>query len=532
MFTAYSARVFSLLLTSLLLAAEDRADLFAVNRIKTEAFSNSTVMDTVFYLTEASGPRLTGSPGYQNAADWVVRRLKEFGLVNVHQEKWGPYGRGWTNTHFEAHMLEPSYAPLIGMALAWSGSTSGMVTGQPVMAAIRTDEDIEKFRGKLKGAIVMTEPPKDLQFSTAAPARRFTDAELTAESMAQEPGSGGFRWQPPGQPLLSVEETRRGLIELRKFRQKMEAFLRDEGIALALSWGQKEGEGGTIFASQGGTFDSKNPAGYPLAALTPEHYNRIARLIERKIPVKVAFNIRNQWFDEPQTSNVIGEIPGNGKKDEVVMLGAHLDSWQGATGATDNAAGCAVMIEAMRILKTLDLKMDRTVRIALWSGEEEGYLGSRAYVKEHFGDRDTMKLTAEHAKLAGYFNLDNGTGKIRGIYLQENDMVRPIFAAWLAPFRDLGASTLSIRNTGSTDHLMFDALGLPGFQFIQDPLDYSTRTHHSNMDTYDRVQPGDLMQAAAIIAAFAYETASRPELLPRKPLPKPRQQEETRTATK
>jgi hypothetical protein len=524
----------ALWLAPLLPAAEDRANLLEVNRIKNEAFGNSKVMDHMFYLTDVSGPRLTGSPGYQRAADWVVQRLQEFGLVNVHQEKWGPFGRGWTNTHFEAHILEPSYAPLIGMALSWSGSTSGMVTGQPVMAVIRTDEDIEKFRGKLKGAIVMTEPLRDLPFSTAAMGRRFTDAELTAESKAQEPGSGGFRWQPPGQPLLSVEETRRGLMELRKFREKMEAFLREEGIALALSYGLRGGEGGTIIESEGGSFDVKKPAGYPMAALTPEHYNRIARLLEHKIPVKVAFNIRNQWFDEPRTANVIGEIPGNGKKDEVVMLGAHLDSWQGATGATDNAAGCAVMIEAMRILKALDLKMDRTVRIALWNGEEEGYLGSRAYVKEHFGDRDTMKLTAEHSKLAGYFNLDNGAGKIRGIYLQENDMVRPVFEAWLAPFRDLGASTVSIRSTGSTDHLTFDAIGLPGFQFIQDPLDYSTRTHHSNMDVYDRIQPGDLMQAAAIVAAFAYETASRPEMLPRKPLPKPRpkQQPETSTATK
>src|SRR5581483_10282585 len=225
--------------------------------------------------------------------------------------------------------------------------------------------------------------------------------------------------------------------------------------------------------------------------------------------------------DRTDSVNVVGEIPGTRKRAEGVMIGAHLDSWHGGTGATDNAAGSAVMIEVMRILKTLNLPMDRTVRMALWGGEEQGLLGSRAYVKEHFADRETMKLRPEHAKLAGYFNYDNGTGKIRGIYLQGNDMVRPIFEAWMQPFKDLGMTTGSIRNTGGTDHQSFDAVGLPGFQFIQDPIEYNTRTHHSNMDVYDRVQPGDLMEASAIMAAFVYHAAMRDEMLPRKPLPKP-----------
>jgi len=256
--------------------------------------------------------------------------------------------------------------------------------------------------------------------------------------------------------------------------------------------------------------------------LTPEHYNRVLRLLDNKIPVKLEFDIQAKFLDDRTDSvNVIGEISGGRKRDEVVMIGAHLDSWQGGTGATDNAAGCAVMIEVLRILKTLDLPMDRTVRMALWGGEEEGLLGSRAYVDEHFGKREDMKLKPEHAKLAGYFNVDNGSGKIRGVYSQGNDSMRPVFEAWFKPFQDLGAGTISIRNTGGTDHQSFDAVGLPGFQFIQDGLEYNSRTHHSNMDVYDRVQRADMAQMAAIVASFVYEAANRDEMLPRKPLPKP-----------
>jgi carboxypeptidase Q len=277
-----------------------------------------------------------------------------------------------------------------------------------------------------------------------------------------------------------------------------------------------------VFATAAGNQESKDVMPPPAVALTLEHYDRIARLIEKKIPVTLQFDIENRVDTEDKDSfNVTAEIPGSAKKDEVVMLGAHLDSWTGGTGATDNAAGSAVTMEVVRILKTLKLDMPRTVRIALWTGEEEGLLGSKAYVKEHFADRETMALKHEHTKLSGYFNLDNGSGKIRGVYLQQNDMMRPVFEAWLSPFKDLGASTVTIRTTGGTDHLSFDAVGLPGFQFIQDPLEYSTRTHHSNMDVYDRLQQPDLMQAAAIMASVVYEAAVRPEMLPRKELPKP-----------
>jgi Zn-dependent M28 family amino/carboxypeptidase len=257
-------------------------------------------------------------------------------------------------------------------------------------------------------------------------------------------------------------------------------------------------------------------------ALTAEHYDRIARMIERKQPVRLEFDIQSRLIDDSKDSyNVTAELPGTDKKDQLIMIGAHLDSWSFGEGATDNAAGCAVMMEVMRLLKTLDLKMQRTVRIALWGGEEEGLLGSKAYVADHFAAPADMKLKSEHQKVSGYFNFDNGTGKIRGVYLQGNDMMRPVFEAWLAPFKDLGATTVTIRNTSGTDHLSFDAVGLPGFQFIQDPIEYGTRTHHSNMDVYDRLQASDLAQASAIVTSVVYHAAMRDDMLPRKPLPKP-----------
>src|SRR5580700_2874242 len=509
----------------LLVLAGEKVDLLVINRIKAEAFENSKVMDHMFYLTDVNGPRLTGSPAYKGAADWVVKRMTEYGLT-AKEEKWGPFGRGWATKHFEAHLIEPQYQPLIGVPLAWTAGTDGTVTGEPIMVKITVDADFDKYKGKLKGKVVMTAPAKQLAMQTTASGHRLSDAELADESMAPEPGRSGFGFRPPGsadsQPPATPEEMRQRREERRKFQDKLAQFWKDEGVLVLLSFGYN-GDGGTVFASSGGPYDMKKPIAVTSVALTPEHYNRIARLMEHNIPVKLQFNIQNQVFeDQTDSVNVIAEIPGNSKKDEIVMLGAHLDSWHGGTGATDNAAGSAVVMEAVRILKSLNLNMDRTVRMALWSGEEEGLLGSRAYVKEHFGDRETMKLGPEHSKLAGYFNYDNGTGKIRGIYLQGNDMARPIFESWMEPFKDLGATTVTIRNTGGTDHQSFDAVGLPGFQFIQDPLDYSTRTHHSNMDVYDRIQATDLEQAAAIIASMVYNAATRPEKLPRKPLPKAR----------
>jgi hypothetical protein len=298
----------------------------------------------------------------------------------------------------------------------------------------------------------------------------------------------------------------------------------EEGVQLVVRGGAGRSEGGTVFSGGGRppAVDSKDPLPLPTVVITPEHYNRIARLLAHNIPVKLEFDVQTKFTDATDSVNVVGDIAGSGKKkDEIVMIGAHLDSWHGGTGATDNAAGSAVMIEVMRILKQTELKLDRSVRIGLWGGEEEGLLGSRAYVKEHFADPATMKTTSEHARLSGYFNIDNGTGKVRGVYLQGNDMMRPIFESWFAPLKDLGVSTITVRNTSGTDHLSFDGVGLPGFQFIQEPMEYDTRTHHSNMDVYDRIQRGDMMQMAAVVAACVYNTANREEMLPRKPLPKP-----------
>ena len=509
----------------LILFAEEKVDLAAVNRIKSEAFNNSKVMDTMFYLTDVYGPRLTASPNYKAAGDWAVKRLQEFGLTNVKEEKWGPFGRGWQCKYFEGHMVDPQFSALVGVPLAWTDGTNGSVTGEPVFAFIRNESDFDKYKGKLRGKIVLTVEPRELPLPSAAEAHRYTDADLAEEAEAPEPGRNGnygaYRPGRPGQPTAQ----RMSREERQRFQAKLNQFLKDEGVLLILSE-STNGLGGTIFAASGGSYDPKQPTGIAAVGLMPEQYNRIARLLQHNIPVKLEFNIQNEFLsDDPNSFNITGEIPGTGKhKDEIVMLGGHFDSWHGGTGATDNAAGSAVAMEAARVLKAINQPLDRTVRVALWGGEEEGLLGSRAYVKQHFGDPETMKLLPEHSKISGYFNLDNGTGKIRGVYLQGNDMMRPIFEAWLAPFKDLGVSTITIRNTGGTDHLSFDAVGIPGFQFIQDPMDYDTRTHHSNMDVYDRIQAGDLMQASATIASLVYDTANRPDMLPRKPLPPPQPQ--------
>ena len=509
-----------LLLTGAVTAAEEHVDLAAINRIKTEAFEHSKVMDHAFYLTDVYGPRLTGSPALKAAAEWAVRQFNTWGLENARLEAWGPFGRGWSQVRFSAQLKEPEYAPLIGFSRPWSPGTNGPVSGQPVLAVIQTAADMEKFKGKLKGKIVLIDPPRQLEPQTTALAKTFSDADLAAEVFALRPSPNSTYNSALGGRPAPARQLRGAA--LQRFKNKLNKFLTDEGALVAL-YSSTGTDGGNVRATSAGSQDEKNPLPIPSVALTPEHYNRIARLIGKKIPVTLEFDIENKFYDETRDAfNVVAELPGSDKKDEVVMLGAHLDSWTGGTGATDNAAGSAVVMEAVRILKATGLKPRRTVRLALWTGEEEGLLGSKAYVKEHFADRTTMALKSQHGKLAGYFNLDNGSGRIRGVFLQSNDMVRPIFDAWLAPFHDLGATALTIRNTTGTDHLSFDAVGLPGFQFIQDPVEYETRTHHTNMDVYDRLQKTDLMQASAIMASFVYHAAMRDEMLPRKPLPKPR----------
>ena len=483
--------------------AGEPVDLDAVYRIKDEGLARSTVMHIESYLTDVYGPRLTGSPNIREAAAWAQKTMTEWGLANVHTESF-PFGRGWQNERFVALAIEPRAYPLIGFPKAWTPGTSGAVTGEAMMADVRAEADFAKYRGQLRGKIVLVDRVRDLEPHFQPYARRLTDGDLA--DISRQPTAA----RPSGQPVAAS----------RDFDRKRTEFWIEEGVIATVEMGR--GDGGTFFVQGGGSRDAKDPPVPPQVVLAAEHYGRIARTLDKKIPVRLQFDIENRFYDQDLTAfNILGEIPGTDRASEIVMLGAHFDSWHAGTGATDNAAGSAVMLEAMRILKTSGLRLRRTVRIALWSGEEQGLVGSRAYVKQHFADPQTMQPTPEHGRLAAYFNVDNGTGAIRGVYLQSNEAVAPIFSAWMEPFKNLGMTTLAIRNTGGTDHLAFDAVGLPGFQFIQDPLEYNTRTHHSNMDVYERVQAQDMMQNAVIVAAFVYHAANREQPLPRKPLPKP-----------
>jgi hypothetical protein len=483
-------------------------------------------MNTMYNLTDRFGPRLVNSPQFKRAGDWAVGQLKEWGMTNAHLEKWSTAGgRGgaipsWEITGYSGAMTEPTYMPIIGYPQAWSGGTNGPIEGEAIMASIQTPADLEKWHGKLKGKMVMTVPVQELAFPTTPLAHRYTDEELKELEPEVLPagGAGGGRGGRGGQANALAAMTPE---ERTAFMEKQRNFFNDEGVLLTIT-ANARGQSGTVFASNGSPRTGDPTKNLPSVAITAENYNRIARLLEHNVPVKLAFDIKVH-FDTSNTDsfNVIADIPGATKPNEIVMVGGHFDSWHMGTGATDNAAGSAVAMEVMRILKTLDLKMDRTVRLGLWGGEEEGLLGSAAYVKEHFADPATMKTTAEHDGFAGYFNIDNGTGRIRGIYLQENEMVRPIFEQWFAALKDLTPGVITIRNTGGTDHQSFDRVGLPGFQFIQDPMDYDTRTHHSNMDVYDRIQQADMEQMAIIEAVFVYNAATRPDKLPRNDLPAP-----------
>ena len=532
-------------------AGGETVDLDAIHRIKDEAFGRSQVMDHLFSMTDANGPRLTGSPGLTRAANWAVERLRGWGMASPHLETWGRFGRGWSVERFALEMTDPVYTPLTAVPRAWCAGTGGRVVGDLVAAPLwsereeetirydlarygaQVDAYVARWRGTLRGHFVLIDPVR----SFAAPAKpaveRYDQAGLQALLAAPDPLPVP-KWEWPLDSLPADEKERNTLtawlpqevlsdfsVRRQRIGDRLNAFLREEGVLGVLA-SDRRGDGGIVFVERAGSWALEMPPAPPTVVVAPEAYNRLARLVERGPAPKVALDLAVRLDESsPDAFNVIAEIPGGRRRDEVVMLGAHLDSWHGGTGATENAAGCAVVMEAARIIKTLGLRTDRTIRLALWSGEEQGLLGSRAYVRTHFADPVTMTLLPEHARLSAYFNLDNGTGKIRGIYLQSNDVARPIFEAWLAPFSDLGVTAVTLRNTGRTDHRPFDSVGLPAFQFVQDPLDYDTRTHHSDMDVYDRVQAGDLMQAAAVMAATVYHTANREALLPRKPLPPP-----------
>jgi hypothetical protein len=496
---------------------QERIDTAAILKIKEEGFQRSQVMSMMSWLTDVYGPRLTGSPITKRAGDWTIEQFNKWGLSNAKYEWWGPFGRGWVNDRMVAQVTAPVAFPVIGYPGAWSDGTNGLISTDVVLvpSTVRTAGDFAPFRGKLKGKIVVSQPAPEVAPLFNAPGRRYTKEELDAMSNPYPPAAGrrgGFPGQRGAQPAAGGGAGGPPI--------NLAVCFADEGVAAVLSPGR--GNGGNVFPGGNGSRAADAPRAVPQVSLAAEHYGRIYRILEKGIPVKMDLDVRNSFFTNDLNSfNVVAELPGTDKADEVVMVGAHFDSWQSGTGATDNAAGSAVMMEAMRILKTLNLPMRRTVRIGLWTGEEQGLIGSREYVTAHFGDRATMQLKPEHAKFDAYYNVDNGTGAIRGIYLQGNAAVGPIFSQWM---RILNSDSISVGhiapgNTGGTDHQSFDAVGLPGFQFIQDPVEYDSRTHHSSQDLYERIQATDMKHNAVAVATFVYLTANRDELLPRKPLP-------------
>ncbi len=516
----------------------EKLDYLTIAKIRDEGLNRSQVMDHISWLSDVYGPRLTGSPAILQASDWVMKKFKEWGLVNAHRETW-TFGKGWALVRFSAHMIEPQVQPLIGVPGSWTPGTKGTVTADVVRVQIDADTDFETYRGKLAGKIVLTQPLRPVPMLEGLVVHRMGEKDFGEAATVPPPRGGGGRGRRGGAPDTSTDDTSAtGRGAAQAFAARVAKFLKAEGVVAIfnrgsdnvmysigsdLSAAQQHPDGGTIFPTGNGSRGADAGTGVPTVTLAVEHYNRMVRVLEKGLPVKVELNVETKFYDEttPNGFNTIAELPGTDPKlkDEVVMLGAHFDSVAAATGATDNATGSAAMMEAMRILRAVGAKPRRTIRIALWGGEEQGLLGSRAYVREHFGDPATMTLKPEHSTIAAYFNSDNGTGRVRGVWLQGNLAVRPIFEEWMKPLADLGVVAIGPRSVTSTDHVSFDVIGLPGFQFMVDRLEYNSRTHHSNMDFYDRVQSDDMIQQATVIAVFVYNAAMRDEMLPRKPIP-------------
>ena len=509
-------------------APAEKLDHATIAQIRDEGLNRSQVMDHISWLSDVYGPRLTGKPGIMQASDWALKKFGEWGLANPHRETFA-FGRGWTLVRFHAHLLEPQVQPIIGFPASWTPGTNGTITADVVRVQIESEADFERYKGKLAGKIVLTQPAREVRMLDGLIVSRMGEKEMEEAATTPIPagrgGRGGGRGGAAGGPNLATRIAQfyktEGVVAL--FNRGGDALTASAGSDLSIQ--QQRTDGGTIFPSGGGSRTGDPNATLPTVTLAVEHYNRMIRVLEKNVPVKVELNIETKFHEEttPNGFNTIAEIPGTDPvlKDEVVLLGAHLDSLAYSPGATDNATGSAAMMEAMRIIKTLGIKPRRTIRIALWGGEEQGLLGSRAYVREHYGDPATMQLKPAHGKISAYFNSDNGTGRVRGVWLQSNFAVRPVFQSWIEPLRDLGVSALGPRSVASTDHAAFDAVGIPAFQFMVDRLEYNSRTHHSNMDTVDRVQREDMVQQATVIAVFAYNAAMRDEKLPRKALPKP-----------
>jgi hypothetical protein len=497
--------------------AAETVDAGAVAKIRREGLENSQVMEYAFRLTDVSGPRLTVSPGFMRAANWAKTTLAHLGLQNARIEPWGEFGKGWEIQKCYVAMRAPYYTPIIAMPKAWTRSTPANLSSEVILIKAQDSTTfVAEYKGKLKGKIVMLEMMDTLRPSFTPDGERYTDDVLDKMAKAEPVirDNPDFRMGP--------DMARR--FQRMNLQRRVNDLINQEEPALILSMNIR-GTDGTIFVQGGGSYAKGTPDAPASVVISTDEYLRIQRLINAGIPVSIEADVQTRSYeDDTKGYNVLAEIPGTDAvlKNEIVILGAHMDSWQGSTGATDNAAGTAVMIEAVRILKAAGLSPKRTIMIALWSGEEQGLYGSRNWVKNNLADPADMVLKPMHSKVSAYFNLDNGTGRIRGIYCQGNKDVMPIFQQWLEPFHDLHAKTVTINNTGGTDHQSFDAVGIPGFQFIQDGIEYNTRTHHTNMDSYDHLIPEDLRQAATIVATFVYNAAQRAEKLPRKELPKPR----------
>jgi carboxypeptidase Q len=515
-------------------AASEKIDFDAINKIKAQGLNPATskVMEISIWLEDVYGPRLTGSPNVQKAAEWAAGQMKDWGLTNVALEPWPDrqgFDRGWVNEKFYMAAVAPQEFPIPGTPTGWTPGTNGLVRGDVVLVTETTQEDLQKYAGKLKGKWILTQAPPDVAAYWNPLATRQTQEELEKMELATPPG-----------PEFGVPNPNAGRGGRGRGGFGQQTFNRNEwfvaqGVAGLLSTAPR-GHGIYTIGGNRATDPAKS---VPQIVIPAEQYGRMARILQKNMPVTIEADIKNTYTPNPPMFNVVGEIRGTDKADEVVMLGAHFDSWHAATGATDNGAGSAAMLEAMRILKQSGVTLRRTVRIGLWTGEEQGLIGSRQYVAAHFGKckdappppgqrgggrggcQSGYAFTPEQAKFAGYFNIDNGTGAIRGVYLQQNESVAPIFREWMEPFRSIGMTSLTIRNTGGTDHQSFDAVDLPGFQFIQDEVEYDTVTHHTNQDAYERLQPEDMRKNATIAAGFAYLAANRDDKLPRKPMPAP-----------
>ncbi len=485
--------------TAIAQVAQEKVDLTVIERIRAEGFERSHLPEMARYLTDVIGPRLTGSPGMKQANEWTAEQFRAWGMKNVTIEPWGEFGRGWERVSYEGRILTPFVQPLHAQPNAWTGSTDGTVRGAAVIIDAKSVEDLERYRGTLRGKFVLTQQPVEIGPEFEPRNRRF------ATDLLLEP------WEPPEAQAFDPQ-MRAQFQRARELRRALSSFALEEGAAAMLLPSSR------IFGvlRSGGTGPGRDPANEnptPQLMISAEQYNQIYRNVERGAEVTLEIDVQNRFFDEDLNAyNTLADLPGSDLADEYVMIGAHLDSWHMGSGATDNAAGSVVMMEALRILKSLDLQPRRTIRIALWSGEEQGLLGSRSWVEQH---------PELHDKVSAYLNLDNGTGKVRGVYSQMNEEAIPMFEQMLWPFNDLGVVSVWHRNTGGTDHLSFDRAGIPGFNFVQDPIEYSIRTHHTYLDTFDHMLLGDLKQAAVVIAATAYHLAMRDEMVPRKEAPVP-----------